>query len=71
MSGQSIIPVQEKIGEIKLKAISAALNHQEHNKAPLGHQPQEAEEGEASKEDSARNQEGCLLILWRRQGTYN
>jgi hypothetical protein len=58
MSGQSIIPAQAKIGEIILKGISKAPNNQKHNKAPSGHQPQEAEEVEASEEDSARNQEG-------------
>jgi hypothetical protein len=48
------------IGEIILKGISTALNHQGHNKAPSGHQLQEAEEVEASVEDSASNQEGCF-----------
>jgi hypothetical protein len=57
---QSIILIQAKTGEIKLKAIITALNHQEHRKAPSGHQPQEAEEGEASEKDSARNQEACF-----------
>jgi hypothetical protein len=60
MSGQSIIPAQVKTGEIILKGISTAPNHQEHSKAPSGHQPQEAKEVEASEEDSACNQEGCF-----------
>jgi hypothetical protein len=60
MSGRSIIPAQVEIGEIILKGINTGPNHQEHNKAPSGHQPQEAEEVEASKEDSARSQEGCF-----------
>jgi hypothetical protein len=48
------------IGEIILKGISTAFNHQGHNKAPSGHQLQEAEEVEASVEDLAPNQEGCF-----------
>jgi hypothetical protein len=56
MSGRSIILAQATIGEIILKAISTAPNHQGHNKAPLGHQLQEAEEVEALEEDLARNQ---------------
>jgi hypothetical protein len=58
MSGRSIIIAQAKTVEIILKGIGTTPNHQEHNKAPSGHQPQEAEEVEASKEDSTRNQEG-------------
>jgi hypothetical protein len=37
-------------GEIILKVISTAPNHQGHNKAPSGHQLQEAVRGEASDE---------------------
>jgi hypothetical protein len=66
MSGRSIIPPQVKIGEVILKGISTTLNYQEHNKAPSGHQPQEVEEEEASKKNSAWNQEGFLFVLWRR-----
>jgi hypothetical protein len=61
MSGQSIIPTQATIGEITLKAISKAPDHQGRNKVPTGHQLQEAEEVEASVEDSAPNQEGCFV----------
>jgi hypothetical protein len=50
MSGRSIIPVQATTGEIILKGITTAPNHQGHNKAPLDHQLQEAEGGEASEE---------------------
>jgi hypothetical protein len=60
MSGRSIILAQATIGEIILKGISTVPNHQEHNKAPSGHQLQEAEEVEALEEDSAPNQEGCF-----------
>jgi hypothetical protein len=60
MLGRSIIPAQAKIGEIILKGINTAPNHQEHSKAPSCHQPQEAEEDEASEEDSTRNKEGCF-----------
>jgi hypothetical protein len=63
MLGQSIILVQAKTWEIKLKGISTSLNHQEHKKAPSGHQHQEVEEGEASEEDSACNQEGCFAYF--------
>jgi fatty acid-binding protein DegV len=63
MSGRSIIPAQVKTGEVILKGINTTLNHEEHNKAPSGHQPQEAEEEEALEEDLARNQEGVLLVL--------
>jgi hypothetical protein len=56
----STIPAQAKIGEIILKGINTAPNHLGHNKARLGHRPQEAEEDEALEEDSDRNQEGCF-----------
>jgi hypothetical protein len=49
------------IGAIILKGISTALSHQGHNKAPSGHQLQEAEEEEVSEEGSAPNQEGCFV----------
>jgi hypothetical protein len=60
MLEQSIILTQAKTVEIKLKGINTTLNYQEHNKAPSGHQPQEAEEWGALEEDSARNQVGCF-----------
>jgi hypothetical protein len=43
------------------KAINKAPNHQGRNKVPTGHQLQEAEEEEASVEDSTPNQEGCFV----------
>jgi hypothetical protein len=49
--------------EIILKGISIALSHQGHNKAHSDHQLQEAEEEEASVEDSAPNQEGCFVYF--------
>jgi hypothetical protein len=52
---------QVMIRAIILKGISIALSHQEHNKAPSGHQLQEAEEEEASVEGSAPNQKGCFV----------
>jgi hypothetical protein len=58
MSGRSIIPAQVKTWKVIYKGIT--LNHQEYNKAPSGHQTQEAEEEEASEEDSVRNQECCF-----------
>jgi hypothetical protein len=60
MSGQSTILAQEKTWETILKFINTTPNHQEHNKAPSDHQPQEAEEDEASEEDSTHKQEGCF-----------
>ena len=71
MSGRSIILAQVKRGEVILKGINTTLNHQEHNKVPSGHQPQEAEEVEALKEDSARNQEGCFVYSVEKIGAYN
>jgi hypothetical protein len=67
MSGQSIILAQAKIGEIIFKGISTTPNHHEHNKAPSGHQSQEAEEVEALEEDSARNQEDCFAYSVERK----
>jgi hypothetical protein len=60
-SGRSIILAQATTWEIILKGISTAPNHQGYNKAPLGHQLQEAEKVEALVEDSAPNQEGCFV----------
>jgi hypothetical protein len=60
MSGLSIILAQATTGEIILKGINIAPNHQGHNKAPSSHQLQEVEEVEASVKDSAPNQEGCF-----------
>jgi hypothetical protein len=60
MSGRSIILVQVTTGEIIIKGIITTPNHQGHNKVPSGHQLQEAEEVEASEEDSTCNQEGCF-----------
>jgi hypothetical protein len=51
-SGRSIIPTQVMIEEVNLKGNNIAPSHQGHNKAPSGHQPQEAEGAEASEEDT-------------------
>jgi hypothetical protein len=59
-SEQFIIPIQATTREITLKAISKTPNHQGHNKVPIGHQLQDAEEVEASVENSTPNQEGCF-----------
>jgi hypothetical protein len=61
MSGKFITLAQVMIGEIILKVISTSLSHEGHNKAPLDHQLQEAEEEEASVEGSTPNQEGCFV----------
>jgi hypothetical protein len=52
MSGQSIMPTQVMIEEVNLKGNNTAPSHQDHNKAPLGYQPQEVEGAEASEEDT-------------------
>jgi hypothetical protein len=51
-SGRSIIPTQVMIEEVNLTGNNTTPNHQGHNKAPSGHQPQEAEGVEASEEDT-------------------
>jgi hypothetical protein len=61
MSGRFITLAQAMTGAITLKGISTPHSHEGHNKAPLGHQLQEAEEEEASVEGSAPNQEGCFV----------
>jgi hypothetical protein len=53
---QSTIPAQMMTGKIPPRAASKAHNLQECNKLLTGHQPQEAEGGEASEE-------GLALIL--------
>jgi hypothetical protein len=50
MSEQSTIPTQMMTGQITPRAASKAHNLRECSKLPIGPQPQEAEEGEASKE---------------------
>jgi hypothetical protein len=52
MSGRSIIPTQVMIEELNLKGNNTAPSHQGRNKAPSGHQHQEAEGVEASEEDT-------------------
>jgi hypothetical protein len=47
-SGQSIMPIEVMIEEVNPKGNITALSHEGHNKAPSGHQPQEAEGVEAS-----------------------
>jgi hypothetical protein len=61
MSKQSIIPAQATTEETTLKTISKAPSLQGCNKAPSDHQLQEAEEEEASEEDSIPNPEGCSI----------
>jgi hypothetical protein len=51
-SGQSIMPIQVMIKEVNPKGNNTAPSHQGHNKAPSGHQPQEAEGAEASEADT-------------------
>jgi hypothetical protein len=59
-SGQSIMPIQVMIEEINPKGNNTAPSHQGHNKAPSGHQPQEAEGVEASHEDTKINLEDYI-----------
>jgi hypothetical protein len=68
MSGRSIILAQAATGEIIPKGNNTAPNHQGHNKVPLGHQLQEAEEGEALEEDmviSAGDYSACSVAKIR------
>jgi hypothetical protein len=51
-SGQSIMPIQVMIEEVNRKGNNTAPSHQGHNKAPSGHQPQEAKGVEASEADT-------------------
>jgi hypothetical protein len=51
-SGQSIMPTQVMIEEVNPKGNNTAPNRQGHNKAPSGHQLQEAEGAEALEEDT-------------------
>jgi hypothetical protein len=60
MSGRFITPAQVMTGEIILRGISTTLSYWGHNKAPSGHQLQEAEEEEALMEGLALNREGCF-----------
>jgi hypothetical protein len=60
-SGQSIMPTQMMIEEANPKGNNTASNHQGHNKAPSGHQLQEAEGAEASEEDTEINLEDCFV----------
>jgi hypothetical protein len=59
-SGRSIIPTQVMIEAVNLKGNNIAPSHQGHNKAPLGHQPQEAEVTEALEEDTEISPEDCF-----------
>jgi hypothetical protein len=52
MSGQSIMLTQVMIGEANPKGNITAPNRQGHNKVPSGHQLQEADGAEASKQDT-------------------
>jgi hypothetical protein len=51
-SGQFIMPIQVMIEEVNPKDNITAPSHQGHNKAPSGHQSQEAEGAEASEVDT-------------------
>jgi hypothetical protein len=62
-SGQSIMPIQAMIEEVNPKGNNTAPSHQGHNKAPSGHQPQEAEVAEASEADTEISLEDYFLIL--------
>jgi hypothetical protein len=59
MSEQFTIPAKMMAGQITLKAANKAHNLQECSKPLTGHQLQEAEEEEASKEGSALNSGDC------------
>jgi hypothetical protein len=59
MSGRSIILAQATTGRIIPKGNNIALNHQGHNKVLSGHQLQEVEGEEASKEDRVISPGNC------------
>jgi hypothetical protein len=59
MSELSTIPTQMMTGQIIPKAASKAHNLRECSKLPIGHQPQEAEGGEASEEGLVLNPGDC------------
>jgi hypothetical protein len=61
MSEQYTISAQATIEETTLKAISKAPSLQGRNKVLTGHQLQEAEEEEASKEGSVPNPKGYFV----------
>jgi hypothetical protein len=55
------MPAQVMIEEANPKGNNTTPNHQEHNKAPSGHQLQEAEGAEVSEEDTKINPEDCFV----------
>jgi hypothetical protein len=63
MSGQFIMAIQVMIEEANHKGSSTAPSHQGHNKAPLGHQPQEAEGAEALEEDTEISPEDYIAYF--------
>jgi hypothetical protein len=62
-SGQSIMPAQVMTGEAKPKGNSIAPNLQGRNKVPSGHQLQEAEGAEASKEVMEISPGDCFVCF--------
>jgi hypothetical protein len=70
MSEQYTISVKVTIGTTITKGTNIVLSQQRHNRAPLDHQPQEAEVDEALKEDSTLNQEDYFAYsVERTRGT--
>jgi hypothetical protein len=61
MSGQFIMLAQVTTGETTLKGSNTALSPQKRNKALSGHRLQEAEGGEASKEDMEISPGNCFV----------
>jgi hypothetical protein len=61
-SGRSIIPTQVMIEEVNLKGNNIAPSPQGHNKAPLGHQPQEVE-GQKLRRKIRRPAQKTILLL--------
>jgi hypothetical protein len=66
MSEQYTIPVKVGTGAIITKGTNTVLSQQGHNRAPLDHQPQEAEGDEASEEDSTLNQKDYFAYSMER-----
>jgi cytochrome c5 len=60
MSGRSTIPTRVMTEEVNLKGSNTPPSLKGHNKAPSGHQPQEAAAAEASEEDTEISPEDCF-----------
>jgi hypothetical protein len=65
MPEQYTILVKVRIGPTITKGTSTVLNQQGHNRAPLDHQPREAEGDLLRRKIQLSTKKTILLILWR------